>query len=121
MQRQFGRKFSISADLVRARGLGLLRSTDANYPNLDDPARVRPDSSFQRITIVETKGNSWYTGLQVGIEKRLSARHTYTVAYTLSETERNTEDFNFFPMDNRFYELNAVRRRTMRVIGSRRR
>ena len=51
------------------------------------------------------KGNSWYTGLQVGIEKRLSQRHTYTVAYTLSETERNTEDFNFFPMDNRFYDL----------------
>ena len=64
----------------------------------------RPNPSFQRITIVETKGNSWYTGLQVGIEKRLSQRHTYTVAYTLSETERNTEDFNFFPMDNRFYD-----------------
>ena len=61
--------------------------------------------SFQRITIVETKGNSWYTGLQVGIEKRLSQHHTYTVAYTLSETERNTEDFNFFPVDNRFYDL----------------
>ena len=105
VQRQFGRTFSVSADLVRARGLGLLRSTDANYPNLDDPARARPNPSFQRITIVETKGNSWYTGLQVGIEKRLSQRHTYTVAYTLSETERNTEDFNFFPMDNRLYDL----------------
>jgi len=105
VQRQFGRTFSITADLVRARGLGLLRSTDANYPNLDDPSRRRPDPSFQRITIVETKGNSWYTGLQVGIEKRLSQRHSYTVAYTLAETERNTEDFNFFPVDNRFYDL----------------
>ena len=105
VQRQFGRTFSVSADLVRARGFGLLRSSDANYPNLDDPARARPNPSFQRITIVETKGNSWYTGLQVGIEKRLSQRHTYTVAYTLSETERDTEDFNFFPMDNRFYDL----------------
>lgn len=104
VQRQIGRTFSISADLVRARGLGLLRSSDANYPNLDDPSRARPNPSFQRITIVETKGNSWYTGLQVGIEKRLSQRHTYTVAYTMSETERNTEDFNFFPMDNRFYD-----------------
>jgi hypothetical protein len=105
VQRQFGRTFSVSADLVRARGFGLLRSTDANYPNLDDPARARPNPLFQRITVVETKGNSWYTGLQVGIEKRLSQRHTYTVAYTLSETERNTEDFNFFPMDNRNYDL----------------
>ena len=105
VQKQLGSAFSISADLVGARGYGLLRSIDANYPNLDDPARTRPNPNFQRITIVETKGNSWYTGLQVGIEKRLSKRHTYTVAYTLSSTERNTEDFNFFPMDNRNYDL----------------
>ena len=105
VQKQLGSAFSISADLVGARGYGLLRSIDANYPNLDDPARARPNPNFQRITIVETKGNSWYTGLQVGIEKRLSQRHTYTVAYTLSTTERNTEDFNFFPVDNRNYDL----------------
>ena len=70
VQKQLGSAFSISADLVGARGYGLLRSIDANYPNLDDPARARPNPNFQRITIVETKGNSWYTGLQVGIEKR---------------------------------------------------
>lgn len=104
VQRQIGRTFSVSADLVRARGRGLLRSMDANYPNLDDPRRTRPDSRFQRVTVVETQGSSWYTGLQVGIEKRLSARHTYTVAYTLGKTERDTEDFNFFPADQRFYD-----------------
>src|SRR5687768_4664387 len=64
VQRQIGRSFSVSADLVRARGLGLLRSIDANYPDLDDPLRRRPNASFQRITVVETAGNSWYTGLQ---------------------------------------------------------
>ena len=40
-----------------------------------------------------------------GSKSALSQRHTYTVAYTLSETERDTEDFNFFPVDNRFYDL----------------
>ena len=104
VQRQIGRTFSVSADLVRARGLGLLRSIDANYPDLEDPLRRRPNSAFQRITVVQTAGNSWYTGLQVGIEKRLAARHSYTIAYTLSETERDTEDFNFFPADQRFYD-----------------
>ena len=43
VQRQIGRTFSVSADLVRARGFGLLRSSDANYPNLDDPSRARPN------------------------------------------------------------------------------
>ena len=104
VQRQIGRTFSVSADLVRARGLGLLRSIDANYPDLDDPLRRRPNPAFQRITVVQTAGNSWYTGLQVGIEKRLANRHSYTIAYTLSETERDTEDFNFFPADQRFYD-----------------
>ena len=104
IQRQVGRTFSISADLVSARGRGLLRSIDANYPNLDDPLRRRPDPNFQRVTVVETAGNSWYTGLQVGVEKRFSSRHTYTIAYTLGSTERDTEDFNFFPVDQRFYD-----------------
>jgi hypothetical protein len=94
----------VAADIVRARGLGLLRSMDANYPDLDNPARTRPNPAYQRITIVETEGNSWYTGLQVGIEKRLSSRHSYTIAYTLGKTERNTEDFNFFPVDQRYYD-----------------
>ena len=105
VQRQIGQSMSIAADLVTARGYGLLRSTDANYPDLDNPARTRPNPNFQRITIVETAGDSWYTGLQVGLEKRMTNRHSYTVAYTLSSTERNTEDFNFFPVDNRFYDL----------------
>ncbi len=45
IQKQLGNAFSISADLVGARGYGLLRSSDANYPNLDDPARARPNPS----------------------------------------------------------------------------
>jgi hypothetical protein len=105
IQQQIGSTFSISADLVSSRGNGLLRSMDANYPNLDDPLRRRPDPNFQRVTVVETAGNSWYTGLQVGVEKRLSNNHTYSIAYTLGETERNTEDFNFFPVDQRYYDL----------------
>jgi hypothetical protein len=103
-QQQIGSRFSVAADLVNAQGYGLLRSMDANYPDLNDPLRRRPDPNFQRVTVVETAGSSWYTGLQVGIEKRMSARHSYTVAYTLSSTERNTEDFNFFPVDQRDYD-----------------
>jgi hypothetical protein len=104
VQQQIGTRFSVAADLVKARGNGLLRSVDSNYPDLEDPLRRRPDPNFQRVTVVETQGNSWYTGLQVGLEKRMSDHHSYTVAYTLSKTERDTEDFNFFPVDQRFYD-----------------
>lgn len=102
-QQQLGRTFSFGVDLVNARGRNLLRSSDLNYPNLDDPLRRRPDPNFQRVTVVQTLGRSWHTGLQVGIEKRPSARHSYSVAYTLGETERDTEDFNFFPVDQHNY------------------
>ena len=104
VQPQIGERFSGAADLVNAQGYGLLRSMDANYPDLNDPLRRRPDPNFQRVTVVETAGSSWCTGLQVGIEKRMSARHSYTVVSTLSSTERNTRDFNFFPVDQRDYD-----------------
>jgi hypothetical protein len=51
------------------------------------------------IQTVESRGNSWYTGLQSALEKGHSARHSYTVAYTLSTAERDTEDFTFVPQD----------------------
>ena len=104
IQKQLGSTFSVSADVVYARGNGLLRSIDANYPDLEDPLRRRPNPNFQRITVVETAGSSWYTALQVGVEKRLSNNYSYNIAYTLGETERDTEDFNFFPMDQRYYD-----------------
>ena len=41
--------------------------------------------------------------LQVGLQKRYSARHSYSVSYTLSRSERDTEDFDFLAQDQRNY------------------
>jgi hypothetical protein len=89
----------LSADVVRARGHNLPVTRDLNYLDLLAPGHPRPNPLFQMIQTVESRGNSWYTGLQSALEKGHSARHSYTVAYTLSTAERDTEDFTFVPQD----------------------
>ena len=91
----------MTADAVWARGRNLLRLSDGNYPNLDDPLRARPDSNFQQITVRETEGRSSYRALLIGVQKPHSRRYSYAVAYTLSRAERDTEDWDFVPQDQR--------------------
>lgn len=95
--------YALTIDGVWARGRHLLRSIDLNYPELEAPGRPRPDPSFQRILTRDSNGNSWYRGLQSGFRKRHSARHSYAVTYTLSRTERDTEDWEFLAQDQRFF------------------
>ena len=97
--------WALAADAVWARGRNLIRTRDANYPNLDDPLRGRPDPTFQEITVRETEGRSLYRALQIGLEKQTSRRHAYGVAYTLSRAERDTEDWDFVPQDQRYYAV----------------
>ena len=94
-------RFALTIDGVWARGQHLLRSIDLNYPDLDSPTRPRPDPAFQRILTRDSNGNSWYRGLQAGLRKRHSSRHSYAVAYTLSRAERDTEDYDFLAQDQR--------------------
>jgi hypothetical protein len=97
-QRALSSQMSVTADFIVARGRDLMATYDLNYPDLTS---VRPDPSFQRVTAVESVGSSWYRGLQIGLEKRYARGHSYTVAYTLSTAERNTEDYTFVPLDQR--------------------
>lgn len=101
--RQFRGHLTLTVDAVWAQGHNLLRTRDLNYPDLNDPSRRRPDPHFQVITTRETEGHSWYKALQVGVQKRHLHRHSYAVAYTLSRSERDTEDWEFLPQDQRDY------------------
>jgi outer membrane receptor protein involved in Fe transport len=102
--RQLRGRFTLTADGVWARGRHLLRSFDLNYPDLDRPGQPRPDPAFQRILVRESAGNSWYSGLHIGLRKRHASKHSYAVAYTLSSAERDTEDWEFLAQDQRNYE-----------------
>jgi hypothetical protein len=98
LQRTVTREMALTADVIQARGRDLLVTHDLNYP---DPNGTRPDPLYQQVTAVESRGNSWYRGLQIALEKRHSHGHSYTLAYTLSTSERDTEDYTFVPQDQR--------------------
>ncbi len=107
-------RLAITADAVWARGHNLLRTRNINSP---DTAGRRPDPNYLRINVRETEGQSWYRGLQVGLQKRHSLRHSFALAYTLSDSERDTEDWDFIAQDasnfaaERGPSLNDVRHR----------
>ena len=91
---------SMTADAVWARGRNLLRLSDGNYPNLDDPLRARPDSNFQQITVRETEGRSSYRALLIGCE---AAFAPLLIRCRLHAVARRARDRNwdFVPQDQR--------------------
>jgi len=101
--RQLGRLGALSADFVLARGHRLLVTHDLNYPDLTDPSRPRPDPRFQQILQVQSTGRSWFRAMQVQLVRRESHGYAYSVAYTWSSAERDTEDWDFVPQDQRDY------------------
>ena len=110
----------MTADAVWAPGRNLLRLSDGNYPNLDDPLRARPDSNFQQITVRETEGRSSYRALLIGVQKPYSRRYSYAVAYTLSSAERDTKDWDFVPQDQRDWAASGAPARATHDTASRR-
>ena len=97
LQQQLGQTVDLTVDLVRARGMHLPVGGDLNYPDLT--TRLRPDPTVNQIIVTETRAQSWYTGLQVGLQKSSSERHSYAVAYTWSSSENNTDGPRNFPQD----------------------
>lgn len=103
VQRNLGARTLLTVDGVWARGWHLLAGHDLNYPDLTDPLRRRPNPDFVVIQAYETRGNSWYSALQAAVMRKYANRFSYYVGYTLSSSERDTEDFRFAPQDQRDY------------------
>jgi hypothetical protein len=101
LQRQLGAGLALTIDGVWAFGHRLFVTHDLNYPDLSDPNPPRPNSNFLQILAVETRGHSWYKGLQVGLEQHPTSRYAFSIAYTLSSSQRDTEDSDFVPQDQR--------------------
>ncbi len=89
----------VAADIVKSRGQHLFVTRDLNYPRFDLPSSPRPDPQYQRVTAVDSIGHSWYRALQIGAEGRAGQSLSWSLAYTWSLSERDTEDHSFSPQD----------------------
>jgi hypothetical protein len=87
-----------SIDYVNTRGENLYNAPDVNAP--DPVTGLRPNPEFLRITQYQTTGNSWYNGLQMGLERRGGRGPQIGISYTLSKQTRDVEDFGFTAQDN---------------------
>jgi len=108
IDRALGRDASVSANFVRVRGRHQLGTIDYNpiVPTLgpgrrpnDIDGRAGTSASVLQYTPF---GESWYQGLTVSLNKRLSGRHQFLAAYTLSKAEDTSTDFQtaFLPENN---------------------
>jgi hypothetical protein len=97
-QKQLGTRMAVTVDAVRARGYLLPVGWDLNHA---DAAGVRPnpDKSLKQIIATKSLAQSWYTGLQVGAERRMTTRYGYTLAYTWSTSENNVDGPRAIPSD----------------------
>lgn len=101
VKRELLHDLALSVDFVQARGRNLLVRIDENYSVGGSP---RADSNFNQILTIESRGRSNYKAVQVGVEKRYSNKYAFGLAYTLSDSKRNTEGHQFSPVDGRRIE-----------------
>lgn len=119
VKREVAAGFAVSLDTVSGRGRNQFNGPDVNYP--DPVTRRRPNPNFLRITQYETTGNSWYTALLVGVERRAGKGPLFGASYTFSRQIRDVEDFGFQAQDhnNRAAEKGlASNHRTHQLTGN---
>jgi hypothetical protein len=96
-KRDLGGGMAVSVDVVHSLGFNLFNRPDINYP--DPVTGVRPNPNFLRINQPATSGHSWSDALLTHFERRSEAGALFSVAYTLSKSLRDVEDFGFVAQD----------------------
>lgn len=114
VEREIAAKYSVSANVVYARGFNQLGTIDYNplVPALGagrrpedtvHPATGQPvPGSSASILQYTSYGETWYRGLTLSVTRRLSENLQFLMSYTLSKAEDNSTDFQsaFIPQDN---------------------
>jgi len=122
VDRELARDLTVAVNMIYARGFNQPSTLDYNpllparlgpgrRPN-DTPCAAAPPAcvnggvpgSSTSLLEFAPIGESWYKALTVEVNKRLSRRHQFVAAYTLSKAEDTTTDFqtNFPPQNNGF-------------------
>jgi outer membrane receptor protein involved in Fe transport len=106
-QHQISNDFVINADYVYMKGNDLTREHNLNAPqdlvNPGDP----PYPQYGRLRLLTTDGESWYSALQLSVQKRYSNNLMFTASYTLSKAEDNATDFYSIAEPNNQFDLDA--------------
>lgn len=108
VQQQIGNSWLVSADGLHVFAyrqlIGhLLRSTTSTSPNISCPGNNVPctitdplSGISDNITLIQSQAKSWYDGLIVNLQHRLSTlgriQYQYNVSYTLSKTLDYSDD-----------------------------
>lgn len=87
VERQFGRDFVVSADVVGSftRNLAVLRNLNQPLPGTRDANGPVPYPDFGNIQLRDMTGEATYKGLDLSFEKRMSNGYSYRASYTLGE------------------------------------
>ncbi|MEW6128992.1 MAG: TonB-dependent receptor [Acidobacteriota bacterium] len=105
LQRELWFNTVVTLGYAGARGIHLLRNTDANIPTpqrLPDGTlffpvgQARPNTAFSTIELKKSDGNSWYNALIFEVRKRWSAGLEFQSSYTFSRTLDTTQASTFF-------------------------
>jgi hypothetical protein len=97
VKREIVGRMAVSADVVSSRGYYQYRSVDVNYRNPITGLRPDPNVLNNRQYIAD--GNSWYSALLLGLERRSSGGPSFGISYTFADAMRDSEDFGFYPQD----------------------
>jgi outer membrane receptor protein involved in Fe transport len=104
VERQVGRKATLSASWRGARAVKLYRSVDVNAP-LPPDYQVRPDPGVGIFRQIESAGRQTSNALDVTLQGDVTRFFTCLAQYTLSRTYNNTGGINWFPANQ--YDLSG--------------
>jgi hypothetical protein len=87
VERQLGREFVVSADVVASttRNLAILRNLNQPLPGTLDANGAVPYPNFGNIQLREMTGEADYQGLDLSFEKRFGNGYSYRASYTLGD------------------------------------
>jgi hypothetical protein len=104
VERQIGKKATLSAGYRGAVGVDLFRSVDVNAP-LPPDYLVRPDPAVGILRQIESAGRQTSNALDVTFQGSLTHSFTGLAQYTFSRTENNTGGITWFPANQ--YDLSG--------------
>ena len=122
VERQVGKKATLSATWRGALGLKLYRSVDVNAP-LPPDYQVRPAAGVGIFRQIESAGRQTSNAFDVTLQGDVTRLFTCLAQYTFSRTYNNTGGINWFPANQ--YDLSGEwaradfdQRHKVNVLGS---